>query len=99
MNVEVVLHVEVVGEEFVWWAESEQLPGLSASAGSLFELRRLVPEAVAFLLDTDHDARSVEQIVFRVDYESAAIAAESAPDTHTAPVADASVRRLVLTSS
>ena len=41
------IHVEPASHELVWWAEAEGLPGWSAAAPSLAELKTLVREAVA----------------------------------------------------
>lgn len=40
--------VVVHHEDNTWWAESDQLPGLSAAAESLVALRALVREAITF---------------------------------------------------
>jgi predicted RNase H-like HicB family nuclease len=40
-------------EDETWWAESEDVPGFSAAAEHLSELRRLVREGLMFHLDLD----------------------------------------------
>jgi hypothetical protein len=54
-TVEIIMHLDVAeldGEhEFVWWAESPQMPEMTTTAGSTVELRRrlleLIPEYFA----------------------------------------------------
>lgn len=40
-------------EEGTWWAESSELPGFSAAAESLEELRREATDGIAFHLDDE----------------------------------------------
>jgi predicted RNase H-like HicB family nuclease len=44
MEITVELHVEPVEGGVSWWAESEQLPGVSAAGDSLSELREMLAE-------------------------------------------------------
>jgi hypothetical protein len=48
-----------------WWAESDQVPGWTASAESLRELKELVNEGVRFALDDD----TVEVVLALVPFE------------------------------
>lgn len=50
-TVEVKIHLEPLdGPEIAWWAESDQVPGMSATASHLPELLSLVSEAIADLV-------------------------------------------------
>jgi hypothetical protein len=40
------IHTEPVSGHLAWWAESDEIPGLSLAADSLPELRSLIEEAV-----------------------------------------------------
>lgn len=62
-------------EDGVWWAESSQLPGLSAAAGSLDELRVLAAESARFELGLPAGSPDVE-LAFR-DEGGAALDARS----------------------
>ncbi len=48
-----------------WWAESDQVPGWTAAADSLAELKQLVDEGVRFALEDD----SVEITLALVPFE------------------------------
>jgi predicted RNase H-like HicB family nuclease len=39
MNITIQIHLEAANNEAVWWAESDELPGASAAADTLSELR------------------------------------------------------------
>lgn len=49
MRVRMLLHLELADAAPVWWAESEDLPGLTVAADDLAELRRLIREQLAEL--------------------------------------------------
>ncbi len=46
MEVTLQIHLEAADEAIIWWAESDELPGLSAAADSLPELRELLDQAL-----------------------------------------------------
>jgi len=39
MDITLQIHLEAAEQEIVWWAESDQLPGVSVAAASLMEMR------------------------------------------------------------
>lgn len=43
---ELIIHLDNADGEVVWWAESPQVPGLTAAASSLAELRELAMKAL-----------------------------------------------------
>jgi hypothetical protein len=54
--IEVCIHVERIDGDsprIVWWADSPQIEGWSASANSLRELQQLVTDGLPFFLETD----------------------------------------------
>jgi len=53
MNVTFAIHLEPADQDVVWWAETDGLPGFSAAAPTLRELRTLIEEAVRLHLGTD----------------------------------------------
>ena len=66
----VKIYVEpFVGEtlQMAWWAESDDLPGWSASADSLSELKVLVVDGVRFELDDDDVKVSMVLVPTNVD--------------------------------
>ena len=57
MSVVVAVHIEVADEGIVWWAESNGIPGWTAAAPTLRDLRVLVDEALADLVDASEAVR------------------------------------------
>ncbi|MFV2063473.1 MAG: type II toxin-antitoxin system HicA family toxin [Chloroflexota bacterium] len=53
MNAIFRVHIESGISEVVWWADTDAIPGFSAAADSLRELRALIDEAAAQHLDPD----------------------------------------------
>jgi predicted RNase H-like HicB family nuclease len=47
MSVTVAIHLDPTESDVVWWAESADLPGFSAAAPTLRDLRKLIDEAVS----------------------------------------------------
>lgn len=47
MNVTFAIHLDPTDRDIVWWAETENLPGLSVAAPTLRELRTLIEQAVS----------------------------------------------------
>lgn len=43
---DLILYLDEVDSTAVWWAESPEVPGFTAAAGSLAEVRRLAAEAL-----------------------------------------------------
>lgn len=39
MDITLLIHVEMADQEIVWWAESDDLPGVTVAAPSLMEMR------------------------------------------------------------
>lgn len=50
-TIELVIHIEAANGEAVWWAESPEVPGFSAAAPTLAELRTRATAALAELRD------------------------------------------------
>jgi predicted RNase H-like HicB family nuclease len=48
-TVELVIHIEAADGEAVWWAESPEVPGFSAAAPTLAELRERATAALTEL--------------------------------------------------
>jgi predicted RNase H-like HicB family nuclease len=48
------VHITYHREPDGWWAESDDLPGFSAAAPTLTDLRRLARDGAAFALHTSH---------------------------------------------
>jgi predicted RNase H-like HicB family nuclease len=68
VNITLKIHLEPTGaleDGFVWWAESDDLPGFSAAADHLAELVSNAKSAIAELLGAD--AVIVQQMVFDDD--------------------------------
>lgn len=61
MNVELVIHLDSADDQAVWWAESDDVPGFSASADSLVELRRRAHAAIGEIVG--EPARIRERLV------------------------------------
>ncbi|MGD0746746.1 MAG: hypothetical protein ABSB68_02920 [Acidimicrobiales bacterium] len=57
--VNLILHVEWVESDkaFCWWAESEDVPGLSVASDNIPELRGLAQEAVRDIVGDDAELR------------------------------------------
>lgn len=50
MDITLEFHIEAVGEGVVsWWAESNDLPGVTVAADSLLELRELIDQMLSDL--------------------------------------------------
>ncbi|HXN60821.1 MAG TPA: hypothetical protein VN886_10250 [Acidimicrobiales bacterium] len=49
MDITLQIHVEAAEREIVWWAESDQLPGVSVAAPSLMEMREELDHVLADL--------------------------------------------------
>lgn len=58
-TVNLILHLEWIESDraFSWWAESEDVPGLSVAADNIPELRQLAEEAVRALVGDDTEVR------------------------------------------
>jgi hypothetical protein len=52
VTTELTIHLEDVDGEVVWWADSPDVPGFSAAAPSLEELRKQAATALADILGT-----------------------------------------------
>jgi predicted RNase H-like HicB family nuclease len=50
-TIELVIHIEAADGEAVWWAESPDVPGFSAAAPTLADLRDRATAALAELRD------------------------------------------------
>jgi|ERR1039458_6926604 hypothetical protein len=70
MDITLNFHVEASGGRIAWWAESDDLPGVSAAADSLSELRDLLAQLFADLtaergeeicITSEHLAGDVEE--------------------------------------
>lgn len=46
MTIELMLHLERADDQVVWWAETTDVPGFSAAADTLAELRERVRSAL-----------------------------------------------------
>jgi predicted RNase H-like HicB family nuclease len=53
MNISFAIHLEPTDTDVVWWAESEGMPGWSATAPTLRELRTLIEEAVRLYISDE----------------------------------------------
>jgi predicted RNase H-like HicB family nuclease len=53
MNVSFAIHLEPTETDVVWWAESGGMPGWSATAPTLRELRTLIEEAVRLYISEE----------------------------------------------
>lgn len=51
MNAQLVIHLDNADGKLVWWAESPQVPGFTASADTLPELRGTIAEVLADLAE------------------------------------------------
>lgn len=61
MKATLLIHVEPSEDEIVWWAESTDLPGFSAAAESLADLR--VSARAAISAEWDDEVEIVEELV------------------------------------
>jgi predicted RNase H-like HicB family nuclease len=69
---ELIIHLEDADGEVVWWAESPDVPGFSAAAPSLDELRRRAIDALAELVE--HTPLVRERLVGNIDRTDARVA-------------------------
>jgi predicted RNase H-like HicB family nuclease len=69
MDITLQIHLDAADKDFVWWAESDQLPGVTAAAGSLMEMREELDHVLA-----DLSAESGDPIVVTTE-----ILADSGP--------------------
>ena len=53
MDVTLLLHLELVDGEHAWWAESDDVPGFTAAAPTLAELRERAHAALHDLLGAE----------------------------------------------
>jgi hypothetical protein len=65
MPATVYIHIDAGEHDFVWWAESPDVPGLTVAAPSLPELRTLIDEAV--LLDAPPDVGEITYLLVTED--------------------------------
>lgn len=61
MKVQLLIHYEPAETKRVWWAESPEVPGLSASADSLADVQALAKQAIVEILsEQDEPPDSIE---------------------------------------
>ena len=89
MDVTLQIHLEPGTDGSpVWWAESEELPGMTASADSLFELRELLAAVVSELADEGAEAITiVGERLAGVEYHPAIAPPSPSAVTEGAPLA------------
>jgi hypothetical protein len=85
MEITLRIHLDAADLDFVWWAESDQLPGVTAAAGSLMEMREELEHVL-----TDLSAESGDPIVVTTEVladsgpqflESAVVESDRAPQS------------------
>lgn len=60
MDVRLLVHLERVGEDTTWWAESPEVPGFSVAADDLAEVQARAKWALADILaETGHELGKV----------------------------------------